>query len=170
MTPTLVKKIVVILFMMLLPTSSVSQTAPVQEMEAEEFITLLTPPDRTGIRTRSIVIVPRVDMAVTFEYNSTDISPSAHGLLSNLAAALLSPKLADEQFRLIGHTDAIGSDAFNDNLSLLRAKSVRDHLISTFAVPPQRLTVEGRGKRQLLFPDRPEAAENRRVEISTVLD
>ena len=170
MISILMKKLFLIPIVLLLPAGGASQTAPVQEMDTYEFIKLLTPPPSTGIRTRSIVIIPRVDMAVTFDYNSTTISPQAHGLLANLASALLSPELADEQFRLVGHTDAIGSDAFNDNLSLLRAKSVRDHLISNFAVPPQRLAVEGRGKRQLLFPDRPEAAENRRVEISTVLD
>jgi len=68
---------------------------------------------------------------------------------------------------VIGHTDARGSHAANDPLSLQRAERMRDELIKR-DVPGERIHVEGRGKRELLVPTADGIAEprNRRVEIS----
>ena len=67
---------------------------------------------------------------------------------------------------VIGHTDTIGSDNYNDRLSIQRAERIRTRLID-LGVAPERIQATGRGKRDLLVPTADQVAEprNRRVEI-----
>lgn len=67
---------------------------------------------------------------------------------------------------VIGHTDRVGPDEYNDALSLKRAAMVARGLIAA-GVPAERISVEGRGEREPLVPSRDEVAEprNRRVEL-----
>ncbi|HEY3564779.1 MAG TPA: OmpA family protein [Casimicrobiaceae bacterium] len=67
---------------------------------------------------------------------------------------------------VIGHTDAVGSDDYNDQLALKRAQAVRT-MLSTRGIPEQDIVAIGRGKRELLVPTPDGVAEprNRRVEI-----
>ena len=67
---------------------------------------------------------------------------------------------------VIGHTDAIGSDPFNDALGRQRAETVRAELVRR-GVAPANIQAYGRGKRELLIPTADGVAEsrNRRVEI-----
>jgi outer membrane protein OmpA-like peptidoglycan-associated protein len=68
---------------------------------------------------------------------------------------------------VIGHTDTVGSLAFNDKLSLQRAERLRDMLVA-LGIPGERVQAAGRGKRELLVPteDNMSEARNRRVEIN----
>ena len=67
---------------------------------------------------------------------------------------------------VVGHTDTVGSDPFNDKLSLQRAEAVRAALVAR-GIAPENITAVGRGKRELLKPTADGVAEpqNRRVEI-----
>jgi len=67
---------------------------------------------------------------------------------------------------VIGHTDAVGSDEYNDQLAQKRAQTVRAMLVAR-GVPEQDVAAIGRGKRELLVPTANGVAEprNRRVEI-----
>jgi outer membrane protein OmpA-like peptidoglycan-associated protein len=71
------------------------------------------------------------------------------------------------EITVIGHTDTVGTDAFNDKLSLERAQAVREILIG-MGVPAQNITAAGRGKRELLVPtaDNVNEPRNRRVELN----
>lgn len=62
------------------------------------------------------------------------------------------------------HTDAKGSERYNQWLSVRRAQAVRTHLVAK-GVDRNRLMPEGRGARDLLYPDAPYAAANRRVRV-----
>jgi outer membrane protein OmpA-like peptidoglycan-associated protein len=68
---------------------------------------------------------------------------------------------------VIGHTDTVGTLAFNDRLSLARAERLREMLVK-LGIAPERIEATGRGKRELLVPTDDNTAEprNRRVEIS----
>jgi outer membrane protein OmpA-like peptidoglycan-associated protein len=68
---------------------------------------------------------------------------------------------------VIGHTDSVGSLAFNDRLSLARAERLREMLVA-LGIPAERIQAAGRGKRELLVPtdDNVGEARNRRVEIN----
>jgi len=67
---------------------------------------------------------------------------------------------------VIGHTDKVGTDAFNDTLSRQRAEVVRAALLAR-GIAPQNIVVIGRGKREPIVPTAEGVAEarNRRVEI-----
>lgn len=70
------------------------------------------------------------------------------------------------EISVIGHTDTVGSLQFNDNLSLQRAKRVRQLLMAR-GTPPDSIAIAGRGERELLIPtpDKVHEPRNRRVEI-----
>jgi outer membrane protein OmpA-like peptidoglycan-associated protein len=67
---------------------------------------------------------------------------------------------------VIGHTDTVGSDAFNDNLSRQRAEVVRRALLAR-GIAAESIVLVGRGKRELVVvtPDNVAEPRNRRVEI-----
>jgi len=109
--------------------------------------------------------LPSTDLEVYFAYNSAEVLPEARTLLDNLGRALTDPRLANNRFVLVGHTDAKGSDKYNQALSERRAAAVRQYLIQTFGIDPERLQAYGRGKTALKLPDEPFAAQNRRVQV-----
>src|SRR5207244_13594299 len=83
-------------------------------------------------------------------------------LLSRIAGIILpSP---DYTISVNGHTDDVGSDAYNQALSERRAQAVRDYLVKA-GLPAQILTVQGHGKSLPLVRGTSEAAraKNRRV-------
>jgi OOP family OmpA-OmpF porin len=67
---------------------------------------------------------------------------------------------------VIGHTDRVGTDPFNDALSKARAEVVRRALVAR-GIAPGNIVVVGRGKREPIVPTADGVAEarNRRVEI-----
>jgi outer membrane protein OmpA-like peptidoglycan-associated protein len=80
-------------------------------------------------------------------------------------AALSDPRLKGSIISIGGHTDAVGSDAFNQNLSERRAASIKWYLVDNFKLMPANLHSVGYGKRQPKNKADVFAPENRRVEI-----
>ncbi|MCD9027914.1 OmpA family protein [Luteimonas sp. BDR2-5] len=105
-----------------------------------------------------------ISMQVQFAFNSTRIEGGSQQTMENLATALASPQLQDRSFTIVGHTDAVGSAAYNQRLSQARARSVRDFLVQR-GVDASRLRTEGKGFSELVNTADPAADENRRVEI-----
>jgi outer membrane protein OmpA-like peptidoglycan-associated protein len=112
--------------------------------------------------------LPKVNIRVPFEYNSAVLTPEGRGMLQTLAVALKDQRLQGLRFLVGGHTDATGTDVYNQDLSERRAKAVRDHLVASFQIAPERLQTIGFGKRELVDPKDPAGAANRRVEIVTL--
>lgn len=110
-----------------------------------------------------------VALEVYFEFGSAAITGRAGAQLAALGRALSSPQLMPYRYLIVGHTDAVGSDAYNLELSRRRALAVRDYLISVFPIDPQRLAAVGFGFRHLKRPDTPRAAINRRVEVLLIV-
>jgi outer membrane protein OmpA-like peptidoglycan-associated protein len=108
---------------------------------------------------------PSIDLTVNFEYASARLTADARIVLDNLGAALAEPALSSSRFRIAGHTDARGSDAYNLALSKMRARSVADYLARQHRINAERLSVEGFGRSQLFDPANPESAVNRRVQV-----
>lgn len=108
---------------------------------------------------------PTVDLEINFEYNSAAVSPSAESQLHSLGKALTSSDLAGSVFMLGGHTDAKGSDAYNQKLSERRAETVKAFLINTYRIPAENLVSAGYGESDLKNKADPNAAENRRVQV-----
>lgn len=102
---------------------------------------------------------------VHFAFNKYDLRPDAKTLLDDVANALKEqPELTVE---VAGHTDGIGSQAYNLKLSQKRAESVRNYLIDQ-GIDGGRMTAKGYGKSEpLISPEKTAAdrAMNRRVEF-----
>ncbi|HBD19993.1 MAG TPA: cell envelope biogenesis protein OmpA [Arenimonas sp.] len=105
--------------------------------------------------------------AITFGFDSASLNRGAYGVLDRVADTL---KEYDQTIvEVAGHTDSVGSDAYNQRLSERRAQAVADYLISR-GVSGQRLMVVGAGEAHPVASNNTEAgrAENRRVEITIV--
>ena len=70
------------------------------------------------------------------------------------------------EVRIVGHTDNTGSDAINNPLSVNRAQSARDYLVSR-GVSSSRISIDGRGSREPIADNATEAgrARNRRIDL-----
>jgi outer membrane protein OmpA-like peptidoglycan-associated protein len=109
--------------------------------------------------------VPTANLAVRFDFGSAALTEAGMRSLEQLAEALRSEALRSARFELAGHTDAVGGDDYNLALSQRRAEAARDFLLA-HGVDPAGLVVKGYGWHQLYDPDHPEAAENRRVQVT----
>jgi outer membrane protein OmpA-like peptidoglycan-associated protein len=101
---------------------------------------------------------------VLFAFNKSDLSPSAKSQLDSLMFKL---QLADVvSIKVVGHTDSVGSDEYNQALSERRASSVAAYLLSQ-GIAPSKLTSEGKGESQPVADNDTDAgrAKNRRVEL-----
>ncbi|HET8997149.1 MAG TPA: OmpA family protein [Acetobacteraceae bacterium] len=110
---------------------------------------------------------PSVNLNVDFETGSANLTPQARSTLDQLGRALSSSQLAGYRFRIVGHTDTVGSPAYNKTLSEQRADAVVHYLSDKFGVQPTRLEAEGVGEAGLLVPTPPQTPEprNRRVQV-----
>ncbi|MDX2202821.1 MAG: OmpA family protein [Hyphomicrobiaceae bacterium] len=114
---------------------------------------------------------PKIDLYVNFEFNQSALTMSdARVALDVLGKALQDTRLDGMRFAIIGHTDAVGTDAYNMELSQRRAAAVRAYLIQFHRISEQRLKAEGRGFRELKDPADPRNAVNRRVEVRNLVD
>jgi OmpA-OmpF porin, OOP family len=182
MRNTSVRGIVLRLILSLLPVAGFVTPAMAQGSRAptaEEIIRKLTQPQigPESLRNDAVQVEGRreraqepasIDLAVTFEYASAKLTPDARIVLDNLGRALSDAALRDSRFRIAGHTDARGSDAYNLTLSRQRARSVADYLVRQHRIDARRLSIEGFGRSQLLDPNNPESAVNRRVQITNL--
>ncbi|GGG24583.1 membrane protein [Caldovatus sediminis] len=111
--------------------------------------------------------VPAISLMVHFATGSARLTPQAEAALAPLGQALNAPALAGYRFRVEGHTDSVGSAAYNQGLSERRAATVRDHLVRRFNIAPSRLEAVGYGETQLLVPtpDGHPEPRNRRVQV-----
>jgi len=102
---------------------------------------------------------------VLFDFNKATLRPEALRQLGVVVQAVKDqPNL---QTHIVGHTDGVGSDAYNIKLSQRRAESVAQYLASQ-GVPRQSITTDWRGKREPIASNATAAgrAQNRRVEIT----
>ncbi|MBK6853277.1 MAG: OmpA family protein [Burkholderiales bacterium] len=103
---------------------------------------------------------------VSFDFGSASIRPAMRTVLDPFAASLLGDANANTRVEIVGHTDSTGSESVNSALSVERAHSVRDYLLSQ-GVPAPRVTTLGKGEREPVADNASESgrARNRRVEI-----
>jgi outer membrane protein OmpA-like peptidoglycan-associated protein/plastocyanin len=104
---------------------------------------------------------------VTFEFNKATLTPDARALLDQVVTALKARD--DIKVEVDGHTDGIGSEAYNQKLSEARAGSVKKYLVDG-GIGDTRLTAKGFGKTMPIADNSTEAGRdlNRRVELRVV--
>jgi outer membrane protein OmpA-like peptidoglycan-associated protein len=105
--------------------------------------------------------------AINFEFDSAELEPEDRELLSRIVGVLLTT--SDYRIQVFGHTDDIGSDAYNQRLSERRAEAVARYLVEA-GIDPDIITTKGFGKTRPLVDDTTQEARdrNRRVELGII--
>lgn len=108
---------------------------------------------------------PKIDLEIQFDYNSAEISKSSTQAVQELGKALSDPSLKGSTFVVAGHTDAIGGDAFNQDLSERRADTIKRYLVQNYGIAGRDLVTVGYGKTRLKDAQDPTDPINRRVQV-----
>jgi OOP family OmpA-OmpF porin len=107
----------------------------------------------------------QINFRIGFDFDSAVLRDSEKEKLATLCDALTE---IDGTFRIVGHTDAAGTDAYNEKLSLLRAEEVKRYLVGGCGSDAARLEAVGVGKRFLFNEEDPRSEDNRRVEFQAL--
>jgi OmpA-OmpF porin, OOP family len=168
-----------------MPVASATPTAPPPVAEAEAtqpepraampvaFRSTHPPAPRSHRATSAALSSPdnqeaapgMVGFRINFAFNS-DAIPAVYGVFLDRIAALMKEE-SQVRLRIEGHTDAVGSDAYNLELSQRRALAVAEYLVQRQGIEPNRLSVEGKGKSEPLLAN-PYDPRNRRVQFVRV--
>jgi OOP family OmpA-OmpF porin len=102
-----------------------------------------------------------------FDFDKAVVKPAGKAKLDDLIAKIKGINL--EVIIAVGHTDSIGSDAYNQKLSVRRAEAVKAYLVSK-GIEKNRVYTEGKGEKQPVASNKTNEgrAKNRRVEIEVV--
>ncbi|CAD5109224.1 OmpA family protein [Zestomonas carbonaria] len=116
-----------------------------------------------------VVVVQEETIVVSdllFEFDSARLTQSDKSILDTVASRLKN-EAPDARLTITGHTDSVGSDAYNQGLSERRAQSVADYLVSSGISPANIVAVRGAGESQPVADNSTDSgrAQNRRVEI-----
>ena len=104
---------------------------------------------------------------VLFDFDKAVIKPEGKSKLDDISNKTKGVNL--EVVIAIGHADSVGSDAYNQRLSVRRAESVKAYLTSK-GIAANRVYTEGKGEKQPVADNKTSEgrAKNRRVEIEVV--
>ena len=108
---------------------------------------------------------PKIDLEINFDYNSAEISAKSMPSVQALGRALTNAELKGSTFVVAGHTDAAGSEGYNQDLSERRADSIKRYLVDKYGINGTDLVTVGYGKGKLKDPSQPLAEVNRRVQV-----
>jgi OOP family OmpA-OmpF porin len=127
------------------------------------------PPPAAKPAPKPAPVAEKVTLAadVLFDFDKSVLKPEGKSKLDDLAGKVKTINL--EVVIAIGHTDSIGSDAYNQKLSVRRAESVKAYLVSK-GVEPNRIYTEGKGEKQPVASNKTKDGrqKNRRVEIEVI--
>ena len=174
----MIAKLTVLGFAVLTSFSALAQNAvhyrEGQRVDPKEVAKILS---AAPVKTRSIRLLdqgatapsqdgqgPSLSIPVRFGFDSAEIAESARPQLDALAAGI--KLLPPEQTVVVeGHTDAVGSDEYNKQLSQRRAASVKRYLVRVHGIEEQRLKEVGLGEQRPIEGADPQAPQNRRVQF-----
>jgi outer membrane protein OmpA-like peptidoglycan-associated protein len=142
------------------PTAMLTRVAAVSPAKtpARPAASVRTAPDDSKANASAL------SLPVRFAFDSADILPAARTQLDALAEGI--KLLAPESIVTVeGHTDAVGSDAYNLELSRVRALAVRDYLVQRHGIDAARLKTVAYGEGRPIEGSDPNAALNRRVQF-----
>ncbi len=132
-------------------------------IESVDIVSALAPSRGTRIEAGA---PPTVRLPILFEFNSANLQNEGEQLLEKLGVALNTTELEGFRFSVEGHTDSVGSDSYNDQLSERRASAVRQYLQEN-GVADDRLEANGMGEANPVAANETSEGRqrNRRVEI-----
>jgi outer membrane protein OmpA-like peptidoglycan-associated protein len=108
---------------------------------------------------------PRIDLEIQFDYNSADISRNSMPAVQELGKALSNSSLRGSTFVVAGHTDAVGGETYNQELSERRADTIKRYLTEKYGINGTDLVTVGYGKTKPKDVNAPMDPANRRVQV-----
>ena len=108
---------------------------------------------------------PKIDLEIQFDYNSADISKGSVTAVQELGKALSDASLKGSTFVVAGHTDAIGGEAYNQDLSERRADTIKKYLTEKYGIADADLVSVGYGETKPKDANAPMDPGNRRVQV-----
>jgi outer membrane protein OmpA-like peptidoglycan-associated protein len=108
---------------------------------------------------------PKIDLEIQFDYNSADISKNSVTAVQELGKALSDASLKGSTFVVAGHTDAMGGEAYNQDLSERRADTIKKYLTEQYGIVGSNLVTVGYGKTRPKDANAPMDPTNRRVQV-----
>lgn len=108
---------------------------------------------------------PAIDLEITFDYNSATISKKSQSSVQALGNALSNEELKGSTFVVAGYTDAVGSEAYNQDLSERRADAIKRYLTDKYGIAGADLVTVGYGKSKPKAGLPPTDPANRRVQV-----
>jgi outer membrane protein OmpA-like peptidoglycan-associated protein len=108
---------------------------------------------------------PKIDLEIQFDYNSADISKSSMPAAQELGKALSDTSLKGSTFVVAGHTDAVGSEPYNQDLSERRADTIKRFLVEKYGINGSDLVTVGYGEAKPKDANAPMDPVNRRVQV-----
>lgn len=136
------------------------------DKQAEQLVKVL--PDAQVSRVGEGIAVT-FESGILFPFNSDQLEPAGRDNLRRLADSLQGNP--GTEILLVGHTDSVGTDAYNEDLSLRRARAASAYL-SGQGVSRERLRTSGRGETEPIASNDDDAgrSKNRRVEVAIYAD
>jgi outer membrane protein OmpA-like peptidoglycan-associated protein len=119
----------------------------------------------TGVAPSAAPVVDSFGFLIHFAYDSAEILAESRSYLDSVGTMLRLPEAQGKKLKIVGHTDARGSEPYNQALSERRAAAVRSYLKAEFGVAADQLEIMGEGETAPVAGSDPNAAENRRVEF-----
>ena len=108
---------------------------------------------------------PQINLEIHFDFNSAEISKSSTQAVQELGKALSNPSLKGSTFVVAGHTDAVGSEGYNQELSERRADTIKKYLVEHYGIAGSNLVTVGYGESKPKDPNAPMDPANRRVQV-----
>ncbi len=152
------------------PTVNCGQHAPAPKVEAPKPVAAApvaapapAPAPAPGVKHDKIVL----SADALFDFNKAILKPEGKNHIdSELAKAHQSGTDSIKSVKVVGYTDSIGTQKYNQKLSLQRAEAVKAYLVSK-GVPAYKIEAEGRGEKDPVASNKTKAgrAQNRRAEI-----
>src|SRR5262249_13597584 len=108
---------------------------------------------------------PKIDLEITFDYNSANISAKSIASVQALGRALSNAELKGSTFVVAGHTDAAGGGEYKQGPSGGRGAADKKKVTEQNGINRRDLVTVGYGKSKLKDPSQPLAEANRRVQV-----
>jgi outer membrane protein OmpA-like peptidoglycan-associated protein len=108
---------------------------------------------------------PKIDLEIQFDYNSADISRNSMPAVQELGKALSNASMRGSTFVVAGHTDSVGSEGYNQDLSERRADTIKRYLTEKYGINGADLVTVGYGESKPKDPNAPMDPANRRVQV-----
>ena len=143
--------------------------APVAPAPAPAPVVVAPPPPAPAPAPAPVTVATKVTYAADafFDFDKSVLKPEGKAKLDDLVSKIKDINL--EVIIAVGHTDSVGSDAYNQKLSVRRSEAVKAYLVSK-GIEKNRVYTEGKGEKQPVADNKTAEgrAKNRRVEIEVV--